>query len=497
MRPPVNIPHPALLMLRAAWQWRRNDGRLWALQLYGLVGIIVFLVPGVMALLWLPAWAGAALAGVLTLAAITWVWGTHFSALLRLNHPHALHLVPGHLQAVRGAALGLWSLLVLLAGVLAGLGVATRGLDDLGASARIGLAAALATGLLLLAVAASLRWWWMWVLAGSTPTLAVQLWQRGGSQAWAAVEPIWQAWALWTSLLLLTMMAALLAAIVGQTGPRHARAYLRREQRRQAEALFPSRPKTAWAAYGRWGVWLGWPGRALADAWLRHCLARPSSVMARAEVVLHDEQHWVRQLAGALLVQAVFALCLIVVACVTGKSLGLFIEHGRVGITVGLGFVALSAVTVLPTALWRSRREQALLVLLPGMPRGAALNRALAWRQWRHGLVLWLGVLPAAAVLVWFGHGLYALAWLGVALPLSAWSWRDHARMQPVPSATHLLPAASYVVMGLLSMFLLTRHPAALGLWLAGLLAFSAALLAWRWRVLQQLPPALPAGRLG
>ena len=497
MRPHPQTPHPALLMLRAAWQWRRNDGRLWALQLYGLVGFLIYVVPAVAALLWLPARAAAAVVGLLLLAGLASVWGLHFSVLLRLDHPHALHTVPGHRHALRSAALGLWTVMVLLAGVLAGVGAAALGLADLAASARIGLAAALGTGALLLVVAAGLRWWGVWVLAGVLPwMLAVNVWPHGGSQAWAAVQPLWQAWALGSTLLMLAAMGALLTGVFGRAGPGHALAYQRREQLRRAAAEYPSSPKNAWAAYGRWGVWLGWPGQALADAWLRLCLARPGRVMARAEIVLHSPEHWVRQVASVLLVQAVVGLGLLVTAELSGASFGLLLEHAHVGITVGLGFVATSAVTVLPKALWRSRREQALLVLLPGMPRGAALNRALAWRQWRHGLVLWLGVLPTQAALVWGGHGLHALAWMGVALPLSAWLWRDHARMPQVAPASHLLPAAAYVVLGLLSMLLLTRHPASLGPWLAGLGVLSAALLGWRWRVLQRLPAALPVGRL-
>ena len=500
MKPPMKTTHPALLMLRAAWQWRCNVGHLWALQLYGLIGFLIYVVPAVAALVWLPPRTAAAVAGLLVLAGLASVWGVHFSVLMRLDHPHALHAVPGHRHALCSAALGLWTLMVLFAGVLAGVGAAALGLADLAdlaGSARMGLAAALGTGALLLVVAAGLRWWWIWVLAGVVPwMLAVNVWPRGGSQAWAAVQPLWQAWALGSTLLMLAAMGGLLTGVFGRPGPGHALAYRQREQLRRTMALYPSSPSNGWAAYGRWGVWLSWPGQALADAWLRRCLARPSSVMARAEIVLHGHQHWVGQLAFVLLVQAVVGLWLFITAGLKGASLGLYIEYGRVVITVGLALVASSAVAVLPTALWRSRREQALLVLLPGMPRGVALNWALAWRQWRHGLVLWLGVLPALAASVWAGHGLYTLAWVGVALPLSAWLWRDHARMPQVPTATHLLPAAAYVVLGLLSMFLLTRHPAALGPWLAGLLVVSAALLGWRWRVLQHLPPALPVGRL-
>ncbi len=497
MMPSMDTPHPTRLMLAAPWQWRRNDGRLWALQLYGLIALLLFVLPAAAALLWLPPRLGAALAGVLVLSLVAWVWGVHIVALLRLDHPHALHLVPGHRPAIRSAALGLWAVLVAAVGVLAGVGAGMLGLGDPASVGRMGLATALGTGALLVLVAAGLRWWWLWVLAGVLPwMLPTLVWPHGGQLAWAAVQPLWQAWALGLSLLLLAVLGVGLTAIVGEAGPRHAHGYRQREQWQRAVETYPSNPAQAWAAYGRWGAWMDWPGRALADAWLRHCLARRSSAMARADLVLYGRQHGVAQLVWVVLVQAVLGLGLLITAAATGQSLGQLIEHGRVGITVGLGFAAMGAVTVLPMALQQSRREQALLLLLPGLPRGRALNRALAWRQWRQALAVWLGLVPALAALGWAGHGLHALAWLGAALPTSAWLWRDYARMPSSFPLAPWVPAVAYGVLGLVSMVLLTRHPSWLGPWLAGLLVLTAGLLAWRWRVLQRLPPALPVGHL-
>jgi len=162
-----------------------------------------------------------------------------------------------------------------------------------------------------------------------------------------------------------------------------------------------------------------------------------------------------------------------------------------------VGVMAFGAVLNLPSALWASRREQALLMLLPGMPQGATLNRALAWRQWRHCLLLWLGLLPALGALAWAGQASYALAFIGVALPLSAWLWRDHSRMQAARPVNAFAPMLICALLGiLLSVLLLSRHPAALWPWVSGIVVLTAALLAWRWRVLARLPQALPVGRL-
>lgn len=498
MASPMNTPHPTRRMLAAAWQWRRNNGPLWALPLYGLVALIIFVVPAVAALVWLPPRLGAALAGVLVLAGLASVWVVHVTALLRLDHPHALHLVPGHRQAIRSAALGLWAVMVAAAALLAGLGTAAIGLGDMAASARMGLAAALITGTLLVLVAAGLRWWWLWLPASVLPwMLSTLVWPQGVRQAWTAVEPLWQAWTPGIGLLLLAVQGTGLTAIFGQAGPRHAQTYRQREQFRQAVALStPYSAKARAAALGGW-QWVDWPGRALADAWLRHCLAPGGSVMARAELVLHGRQHWLGSLATVLMVQAVLGLGLNITAALTGQSVGLFFDKGYVGITVGLGFAAIGGMLVLPMALRASRREQALLVLLPGLPRGKALNKALAWRQSRHALAVWLGLLPALAALGWTGHGHHALAWMCAALPVSAWLWRDYARMPLLESpAAQLLPMAAYVGLGLVSMWLLLRHPAWLGPWLIGLSVLTAALLVWRWRAVQHLPPALPVCRL-
>ena len=487
-------------MLLATWQWRRNDGSLWALRFYGLLIALVFGAPAVAVLLWLPpreAWVAVA---VLALVGLTASWGTYFAGLLRLDHPHAAHTVPGHARAVRSAALGLWAALVVLIGVVAAVGAALLGVGDLIACWRIGLATALGSGTLLLFVAAALRWWWLWVLAAVGPSfMGARVWRTVVFDTWNLALPLWQAQSLGSTLLLLAVQGLLLGTLFGRGDANHARAYQRRERVRRAAAE-SSTGQGGLAAYGRWGEWLSLPGQALADAWLRLCLARAqatsASVMARTEMVLHGRQHWVRYLAAVLFVQACVGLGLLLAATLTGQGLELFLQHGRVGIAIGVGFMAFSAALNLPSALWASRREQALLMLLPGMPQGAALNQALAWRQWRHCLVLWSSMLPALGFLLWAGLAPNALAFFGAALPLSAWLWRDHAHMRAARPAAAPVPMALCTLLGLLSLFLLSRQPAALWLWALSLLVLTAGLLAWRWHALLHLPQALPVGRL-
>jgi len=294
----------------------------------------------------------------------------------------------------------------------------------------------------------------------------------------------------------------LLCTVFGTGNAAHARAYARRENSRRMFALAASGQKPTLAAYGRWGEWLNLPGQKLVDACLQRCVAgtparaRPASVMARAELVLHGGQHWVRQLWVLLFLQLCVGLLIALTAALTGAGIPLFLEHGSLGISIGVGVMAFGAVLNLPGALWASRREQALLMLLPGMPQGAKLNRTLAWRQGRHCLLMWLGLLPALGALAWAGQAAYALAFMGMALPLIAWLWRDHARMAATGPAKAVVPMLVLVPLVMLSGLLLSRQPGALWPWALAVLALTASLLAWRWRALAELPQALPVGRL-
>lgn len=494
-------PHPSLAMLRVAWQWRRNDGSLWALRLYGLVLVLLFGVPAVAALLWMPPRAAALSVGGLAGAALCMAWGTQFAALLRLDHPHAVHSVPGYARALRTAALGLWAAVVAVSAAAAGVGAVLLEMGDAGTCWQLALRVALGMGTLLLFVAAAMRWWGLWVLVSVLPAFfSVHAWRSfmAGLGGWALQQ--WQAQPLAVTLAVLLVQGLLLCAVFGHGNAAHARAYARRERARRVSTLVAAGQKPSLAVYGPWGEWMGLPAQKLADAWLQRCLRRaqqaPGSAMDRAEPVLHGPQHWVRQLALLLFVQACVALSFVITAALVGLGPERLLEQGRVGIAIGLSFVAFGTVLSLPGALWASRREQALLMLLPGMPQGAALNRALARRQARHCAVLWLALLPAVTAVVWVGQAPHTLAVLGTVLPLSAWLWRDHARMPGPRPSTVIPPLVLCVPLGVLSMWLLSRYPAALWPWALGLLALTAALLAWRWRVLQRLPQALPVGRL-
>jgi len=484
-------------MLLAPWQWRRNDGSLWALRLYGALAVLLLGVPALAALVWMEREAAWRSVWACACLGLTVLWCEQVIGLLRLDHPHAAHAVPGHRRALRAAATGLWLAIVVLSGVLSG--VLAQWLA--GNGLRVGLAVALGMGTLLLLLAVAFHSWWVWIPLCAAPSLlGVSVWRQFvfGTGLW--LQQLWLAQPLGMSLVVLALQGLWLQALFGRGDERHARAYAGRERLRKISAANAAGEKSALAAYGRWGELLGMPTQRLADAWLAHLChqaqAGPRSAMARAEVVLHGTQHWVRHLSALLLIQGLVIVCLLAVLGLTSVSMAQLLEGGRVGLVIGLTSMALGAVLSLPGALWQSRREQALLMLLPGMPQGTALNRAVAWRQLRQCLWVWGVTLPGLAAMAWAGQGLHALAFVATAIPMSAWLWRDLSRLRSSGPASTFLPLLLCLMAGWASFFVLTRWPHMLWPWASAVLLFSAALLLWRWRGLQRWPQALPVGRL-
>ena len=492
------------LMLRAPWQWQRNDGRLGAFWLYLGVAVLVTGASSVAAWVWMPRAVAWAVVGVLGTCALLAVWGVQFSALLRLDHPHAARFVVGHGRALRAAAVGVWLVMVAFVALVAALAWAL-GLDwPGGGPARLRVAAMIA-GAALLYVAMALRWWTLWwavwlpfplidqpaVLAALGPAASVArgLWQD---------QPL-----LWTLLVLLAL-ATVLVNLFAKADPAHAqahaRAYARRERFRAVAMASAAGQKPALAAYGRWGETLSAPFQRMADAWLAHVVRHASpqrgSVMARADVVLLGSQHWVRQLAGFVLVLLVLLLGLVWLDQALPGSLALALERGHAGLSIGLSTAATATLVSLRGALWGSRREQALLMLLPGMPQGPVLNRALARQQIKHYLLLWAAALPPFVALA---HGAHAPQVWGVAsssLPLAVLLWTDVSRLRAPSPGTGLWLYMLSLSVGVLLPLLLRWQPDLLLPWLAGMVALAGGLLVWRWRRVSQWPQALPAGRL-
>ena len=486
----------AAAVLRALGPLHSGDGGRWGRWSQVGLALLLLALSSAAALVWVPGPQAWILVAILALVGVLVAWGTQFAALLRLDHPHAAHLVPGHSQALRATALGLWLGWLALCSAVA---VVAAGLLDAGW--RPVLLAVMGSGAALLYTAMALRWWGLWVAFWlAFPLLNLLSAQPVVRPFVSWLKDRWAEMPLVCTLIALLAMVALLSGLFGRAGDAHARAYASRERLRSIAANEAVGQKPVLAAYGRWGEWLGWPFQRLWDAWLAQITARARperrSVMARAEFVLHGSQHVVRHLGAIALVYGLLFGGFALVTMLAGSSAQQIFGGSLVGVSIGLASMVVGPLVNLPGALWLSRREQALLMLLPGMPQGAALNQALGWRQMRHALLVWAAALPGVLLLVWLGAGADGLAFFGAALPLSAWLWRDVSRQQAPRAASAIVPYVAMLGLGLLSLLLLRWQPAALLPWALGVLAVSAGLMVWRWRRLAQFPQALPAGRL-
>lgn len=477
-------------MLLASWRQRDPDspwGRR-ALAALGLISLAVGLVmlPDTKARLILTA---CVLAG-----AVFGIWIAIVASLLEQNHPNAARFVPQHLPRLREAALLAWLPLSAALGVLLWLAMAR--MPSLPAMLLAGAAAGVF-------VAWAQRQWLLWFLLCFAPAVVLPLrldvrW----APLWAALGDIWQAQP-WSVLALCVLaLGALLALVFGNGSDAHRAGYARRSRMRQAALDGMTGSRAGLAVFGRPGEWLSQPFDRIASAWLGHVLANarptPASVMARAEIVLHGLQHWLRQLLGVSLAFGFVGLGFGLAFALAGAKIGLAFQSGGIGMAIGLASAGFNPGFALRNMLWHSRREQALLTLLPGMPQGSAQSRAVVWRQMRHFLVAWvvttLGLLllaNAAEQPLMLCLPIAALA-LGIATLM-----RSPAGMQAPRAWTTVLPVFGFLLLGG-ALWLLSRW-LALPLWPLALLglAISAALAAWRWRVISAAPAAMPAGRLG
>jgi hypothetical protein len=219
---------------------------------------------------------------------------------------------------------------------------------------------------------------------------------------------------------------------------------------------------------------------------------------ARVALALGPPAHAAGQAMGLLIFWAVLALVL-----------GLLQQRGvlQLGERMprGLGNVCFGGLAYLATvlqhmrhALLNTRQEQALATLWPGVPRGGALNRALAAHLLRHFLGMWLLVFGPLGWLLWPVPAAFmqALAFGGVALALGVLVLTGPlGALRPSPGwmvvRLYLLPmAAAGAALGLMLLGWLDPR-----WWVAGLLCSGVAWLAWRWWRLGQAPTPWPVGR--
>ncbi|MDM4767112.1 hypothetical protein [Pelomonas sp. SE-A7] len=418
---------------------------------------------------------------ILILACIAW-GGLVYNLLLQ-NQPNSARLVPGHLARLREVMVAGW----LFTSVLGAASLMLVGLSLMPAW----LIAAWSVATLAVMIRWPLGWAVIWVL----PLLAIWFYKKG----WLAgpVELL-QTRPYLCMLLTLLVLPLPLVQLLRDGGGAHRNAYSRAQYWREvaregvgAQTWDNSRLPAPLA-------WFSRLNRAPYHRQLERLSASsdPSTISSRLMLGLGPAAHWTAQLSGLLMFGTIFIL-----VCLAGLWIPIpftdFLRAGSFGLTIGLMSALLSPLTGMGRTLVKTRHEQRLLVLLPGVPRGRELNRQLAW-HWlvQFGMTWLLGLVVAVGVMAYSGASVelllpFLLAYL---LPVVV-CWRDWAR-EPSNGRASLRLIFCVVASALLG-YVLYRL-AGVPIWLYGSLqlALALGLGAVRWRQQLAAPQALPVGRL-
>lgn len=475
------------MLLAACWQ-TFNQGSRWALWLT-LACLVA--VPGILVLLIQPLrwWQAPPLLGVLLLTTAWWMLANN---LLQQNHPHAARLVPGHLRRLRRLFLLSWAASALVAGLLLG--------------------AVLGHVVLCIFAAAAVSLFFAWSVAW--PQYAWLAWV-----AWFVVmpnTPLRAAVPTVATLLtlspaqLLLLGAAVLAAgwcsaqwLLGHGGSRHLKRYVALQRVRSLQQWGAEEvqvlPKTRfWSAVNRsfnWGY----------HQWLARLLAQPgSSSRARLAMVFGPSLHWSTLAGNALMLGTLLLGLLVLLVPLPQAEVDSAAREGASGMTAGALLGWTGYFVGLRSTLYTTRREQALLMLAPGLPRQAELNRWLVRHLALHHVAsggLIIGV--AAIAMAWlFGGRVPGSAWaimgsfVALALPAAlvfiVSDWSRLRRPGPLASVGLMLSAIALWV-GIL--LLVTRLDVPVVLFIGGGLVLLLLALARAWLRTERLLPMLPAAR--
>lgn len=468
----------------------RKVGRIWWL---------VLPVLGLSALAMLSKRPGAVASAFCVSSAIALflTWWSAASALMGLNDPISAHLMPGQLRRLRECAVSVFLAIAAGCGVLMGLVFDHT------------LVFTMIAAIGMLGFAACLRWPLLWVPLWVLPWLIMPplrhqpftLQLLDMLRAWHERQPLTQ-----TSAILLACGAALWH-LFQAGGATHAVSWRQAQRMRQvmsmqggAKVACPTGPMAPLARFFQWGHPL----------WREHLLraARPTaaSVTARAEFAVLRGLHWSAAGSTTALVFTAFLVAELVLIVGWPEKAGRVIRSAMPGLSIGLMSAMLSPLFGLGSTLHQMRREQALLTLVPGLPRGDAMNRLLALRWMRHYVLMWaagvgtillMGALSPLPVSLAGGQDqpLLGLHFAAAALPAGLLAWRDWSRQGlPTGASVAMLTITLLIGMGLCV--------AASSLWgisvlwlLAGSVALTGTAMAWRWRALRRMPAFWPVGR--
>ncbi|MCZ8073228.1 MAG: hypothetical protein O9341_03770 [Paucibacter sp.] len=479
-------------LLLAPWQMQRNASPLaffigWGLSLLGFglgLGLGFWLArPEV-------AWRLAAVT-LSCMVAVPWV--ICFNGLLAQNHPHAARLVPGHVQRLRTVAVVGYGLCTLLcAGLLA-------------SQFPGGQAWLPGVALALFVLALTARWvqLWFWI---SLILFSIPWWGKSMPVliVWSAVLA-WHQGQPWSmSVLSLLLLPWGVAGLIQAGGSRHARQFQARQTWRrlfESQSMGVASHAPVNVPVDRMGQLFRWMQPLWTRRLLRQAQPTPASVMARIDLVSLGQAHWTSQLSSVTVVLALMGLFFAAMGWWGPVDFwSELLQHGSLGLSFGFASMCLGILLTVPANLHRSRREQALLMLLPGAPRGQDLNRMLA-RRLMSQLFWSLGVSLILCAALQSVPGPQSVQWLGVHLCLAYLVFgctvvlRDWSREHRPSSHRALLPFAFTALM-----VLALQGLQWLGLPILGqiglVLLLVLALARYRWqRLVLGAARAMPVGR--
>jgi hypothetical protein len=404
-----------LAIWRQPWAARRTH-RGWRQHWIG-PGIVSLAVFGLLAV-WPAGWK--ILTGLLALALLTWYGWLVADGLQQQNRPALARLVPGQATALR--------LQLLL---------------------HAALLTAAAVAVLTLAFGPVRPWLWFvlpWVVLLAWLPREPWLWLlpalSGSSLPWWRWAAEVASAAPGLKLLALLLAAALIAASIGQGGRLHRWQSARNERWRRAAAAQRN-------GLGTPPVATGLVFRALARAfdwprhlWRRRLLARGATapLPARLDLGLGFGGQWAELAWTALLLFGGLGLTLaILLPSRSSAEWQEMADFSRFGLCVGAFSLIASALHGRLGRSWARRREQALLVLLPGLPAGGFDPLEQRWR--REYLLSWL---PATALVLAVGAAGspgsldYTAACAALCLPLPWLAQHQLRRLHGQPSLAPL-----------------------------------------------------------
>jgi hypothetical protein len=475
----------AIAVLKSAIQEQRNLGIQWLSWGLGLLAVVVGAAIAIFAdsinldkrfLL-------IGLSTGMIFGVLGWMWWMYIvSNALRQSVTAVSRLVPAQRSAVAYALTLVW--LLLCGGATAALSLV----------AGKGLVAWLICSVILSFYIAALRYpvsWFIWVLCLVTPALGLSTWFITAYE-WVntASNSLGQSIAL--VLLSLLLWCVVLITVLS---------------RRSVEQLRSSPFKLASIkGTGGWSTALRNPQQSfifqrselswVVNAWARASTRATAPLARRLSLSLG---HIFNPLAFAI--QAFFVVVVLIVifsvmslhekpSANLEQILSMFCI-----IFIG-GFLSTSV-----QALWQTRREQALMCLLPGVPRGQALNQLLFSMLIRRHIASSLISVAGIVVLL----GLFTSAWIevlataGMALLviifLCAYSGLIDYSSYKGPNGA-LMVLNMFGGMCLWQLLKLARDSGYLTPTAILTLLYAIGIFAWRWRVMSSAPQAWPTGRL-